>query len=212
QRLLRNGLVYSFDLPIKKPGSYQLRIAVRDPVTDRIGTATQLIEVPDLSKARLALSGIYARGASVQTTANADAAGAESTGLLSAAPKIGGADMALDKTGAQPDAAARRLSSGMVLDYSYVIFNARRAGADKPPQLKIQLRLLRDGQVLWTKEAAQPALSKQQDTARLVATGRLEITPEMQPGEYVLQVIVTDLLAASQYNTASQWIDFEVIK
>jgi hypothetical protein len=211
QRLMRNGLVYSFDIPVKKPGSYQLRIAVRDPATDRIGTATQLIEVPDLSKGRLALSGIYARGADQSSAAaNADASAA-SVGLLSAPPKIGGAENALDETGTQPSAAARRLRQGMALDYSYVIFNARR-GSNNLPQLKVQLRLFREGQQVWTRDAEQPDASKQADPARLVAGGRLQITPEMQPGEYFLQVIVTDMLAGNQYSTATQWIDFEVVK
>ena len=31
------------------------------------------------------------------------------------------------------------------------------------------------------------------------------------PGEYVLQVVVTDKLAKEKHRTASQWIDFEVI-
>jgi hypothetical protein len=212
QRLLRGGLVYSFDIPVKKPGSYQLRIAVRDPATDRIGTATQLIEVPDLSKGRLALSGIYARGASAAAAATPGAASGEAVGLLSAPPKIGGADNALDDTGAQPSAAARRLRQGMALDYSYVIFNARRASANNLPQLKVQLRLFRDGQQVWTRDEAQPDASKQTDPTRIVATGRLEITPEMQEGEYILQVVVTDALAGNQYSTASQWIDFEVVK
>lgn len=210
QRLQRNGLVYSFDIPVKKPGSYQLRIAVRDPVTDRIGTATQFIEVPDLSKGRLALSGIYARGAEAAAASATSAASGESVGLLSAPPKIGGAENAMDDTGTQPSAAARRLRRGMALDYSYVIFNARRAG--NLPQLKIQLRLLRDGQQVWTADAPPPDATKQTDATRLVANGRLEITPELQPGEYILQIVVTDALAGNQYNTASQWIDFEVVK
>jgi VWFA-related protein len=212
QRLLRNGLVYSFDIPVKKPGSYQLRIAVRDPATDRIGTATQLIEIPDLAKGRLALSGIYARGVDASTPTGADASNADAVGLLSAAPKIGGADNALDETGAQPSAAARRLRGGMALDYSYVIFNARRDRSNNQPQLKIQLRLFRNGQQVWSRDAPQPDASKQADAARLVATGRLEITPELQPGEYVLQVVVTDTLSGNQSATVSQWIDFEVIK
>jgi len=32
----------------------------------------------------------------------------------------------------------------------------------------------------------------------------------MKPGDYVLQVIVTDKIAEEKYNVASQWMDFEV--
>jgi hypothetical protein len=34
----------------------------------------------------------------------------------------------------------------------------------------------------------------------------------MAAGDYMLQVIVTDLLAKEKQRTATQWIDFEVIK
>jgi len=32
------------------------------------------------------------------------------------------------------------------------------------------------------------------------------------PGEYVLQVIVTDRLAKEKYRSATQWIDFEIVE
>jgi len=34
----------------------------------------------------------------------------------------------------------------------------------------------------------------------------------LTPGEYVLQVVVTDSLAKGKYRTATQWIDFEMVK
>jgi hypothetical protein len=34
----------------------------------------------------------------------------------------------------------------------------------------------------------------------------------MSPGDYILQVIVTDPLAKEKYRTATQWIDFEIVK
>jgi VWFA-related protein len=55
---LREGFVYSFDMPAKQYGVLQFRVAVRDPISGRIGTAGQFIEVPDLRKDRLVLSGI----------------------------------------------------------------------------------------------------------------------------------------------------------
>ena len=52
------GVNYHFDVPIHEPGGYQLRVAVRDPVSQKVGSASQFIEIPDLRKGRLALSGI----------------------------------------------------------------------------------------------------------------------------------------------------------
>ena len=46
------------DLPIKKPGGYQVRVAVGDAGSQKLGSASQFIEIPDLRPDRLALSGI----------------------------------------------------------------------------------------------------------------------------------------------------------
>jgi hypothetical protein len=32
------------------------------------------------------------------------------------------------------------------------------------------------------------------------------------PGEYALQVVITDQLAKGQHQIATQWIDFEVVR
>jgi hypothetical protein len=56
--LLREGLDYLIEVPVKKPGAYQLRAAVLDPPTGRVGSASQFIEVPDLRRGRLTVSGI----------------------------------------------------------------------------------------------------------------------------------------------------------
>jgi VWFA-related protein len=52
------GVDYRLDLPIKEPGGYQVRVAVRDPASEKVGSASQFIEVPKLRPDRLALSGI----------------------------------------------------------------------------------------------------------------------------------------------------------
>src|SRR6185295_1385978 len=54
----RRGFQYWLDVPVKKPGAYQLRIALRDVASDRIGSSYQFVDVPNLGKKRLTLSGI----------------------------------------------------------------------------------------------------------------------------------------------------------
>lgn len=51
------GYCYTTRLPLK-PGFYQVRVAVREPETERIGTASAWVEVPDLKRKKLALSNI----------------------------------------------------------------------------------------------------------------------------------------------------------
>jgi len=55
---LRDGLVYLLDLPVKKAGALHVRVAVRDAGSGRLGCGSQLVEVPDVAKGRLALSGV----------------------------------------------------------------------------------------------------------------------------------------------------------
>jgi len=55
---MSKGLNYTDDFVIKKPGAYQFRAVIRDAETGKLGSAGQFIQVPDLSKNRLALSGL----------------------------------------------------------------------------------------------------------------------------------------------------------
>jgi len=55
-------------------------------------------------------------------------------------------------------------------------------------------------------------LNNQSDLKRLSASGGIQLGSQMTPGEYVFQVIVTDLLAEPKHRVATQWIDFEIIK
>src|SRR5439155_25114661 len=50
ERAQREGLVYSFDTPVKRYGAFQFRVAVRDQTSSRIGAAGQFVEVPNLRK------------------------------------------------------------------------------------------------------------------------------------------------------------------
>lgn len=67
EQITRDGIGIGFDMPAKRPGAYQVRVAARDKATSKIGTAGQYMAVPDLKKKQqLAVSGI------VLGTINAD--------------------------------------------------------------------------------------------------------------------------------------------
>jgi hypothetical protein len=50
------------------------------------------------------------------------------------------------------------------------------------------------------------------DPKRLSAKGALRLGDDLAPGQYVLQIIVTDPHPKARGATASQWIDFELVK
>jgi VWFA-related protein len=217
QRLLRNGLVYSFDVPVKKAGNYQLRVAVRDPLTKLVGAANQFIEVPDLKKNQLTLSGIYMRGVEpVAKAAGASNAKASSTsntgGLLSKPPEIDEATGTGALPDAQPGAAMRRVRRGMALEYSFSVFNASLDQSTRRPLLQTELILFRDGEKVLTRNVKPFAAAIETSARQLAGSGQLELGADLAPGEYILQVIVTDPLTPEKSRTATQWINFEIVK
>jgi VWFA-related protein len=205
---LEAGFVFIITVPIKKAGAYQLRTALRDTATERVGSASQFIEVPDISKNRLALSGIAVSG--IDPRAKATVKDAAGEALASGAQSASGEEEITDLN-PQASPGVRRLRRGMVLQYGYVIYNAQLNKALQP-QLQTQMRLFRDGKEIFTGQIQPFDASNQRDMKRLAAAGALQLSADMQPGEYVLQIIVTDPLAKTKYKTATQWIDFEVVK
>ncbi|MDT4953680.1 MAG: hypothetical protein QOJ02_1818 [Acidobacteriota bacterium] len=205
ERLLRDGLIYVLNVPVKQPGGYQLRLAVRDATTLLTGSANQFIEVPDFKKKRLALSGIALMG-SLQTNGSLNA------GDSSALQKDVSAEGVVNEADVLASSAVRRLRQGMTMDFGYFIYNAQADKQSSYTQLQTQMRLFRDGQLIFTGKQTPYDSSGQIDPQRQSAGGRLFLGSELAPGEYVLQVIVTDPLADEKYRTATQWIDFEIVK
>jgi hypothetical protein len=191
ERFKKEGMVYDLNVPVRKPGAYQFRIAVRDTASERAGSASQYVEVPDLSKKRLALSGII---------------------VASPAPQAAGAQVvpaALTDQQAVP--ATRRFRRGALLDYGFVIYNAKVDKAAGRPQLTIQARLFREGQQVYAGQPQPFDPGQQPGLERVEAAGRLQLGAALEPGEYVLQLVVTDALAGKSNAVATQWIDFELV-
>jgi hypothetical protein len=220
ERLLKNGFVYTITLPVKKAGAYQLRAALRDSTSERVGSASQFIEVPDINKRRLTLSGIIVSGAEPGAAAAksnqggsvpAAAAGGGRGGGTAAAPGAAqGTGEVAEQTESQATPAMRIFKRGMVLQYDYLIFNAQVDKATARPQLETQVRLFRDGQPIFSGNPKPFDLNGQTDLKHLVAGGALRLGTDMTPGDYVLQIIVTDMLSKDKYRTATQWMDFQI--
>jgi hypothetical protein len=209
---LKNGFVFILTVPVKKPGAYQLRTALRDAASERVGSASQFIEVPDIAKNRLTLSGIIVSGSNLSAkpaaTANKEAATSTATATDAQAKNT----EEITDSDPQAGAAVRRLRRGMMLAYGYVIYNATIDKATATPRLQTQMKLFRDGKEVFTGRVLPFDASGRPDLKRLTAGGALQLGADMTPGEYILQIIVTDPLAKDKYRTATQWIDFEIVK
>jgi VWFA-related protein len=181
EQVLKTGIVYSTHLPVKRAGAYQMRLVLRDAASEKLGSATQFIEVPDVSKGRLTLSGI----------------------ILTTDPVAPHPDGASDGT-----PALRIFKSGSGLIYAYQILNAN-TDREKKTRLQVQIRLFRDGRPVYEGPITRLNDDGQQDPKHLAGSGRMQLT-QVPPGDYVFQIVVTDALAKEKYRMATQAIDFEV--
>lgn len=197
-RTLRSGLVYGINLPLKKAGAYQLRTAVRDAKSQKIGSANQYIEVPDVNKGRPVLSAVILSGNDLLDEPNRTASSDDAKGNDEVRPEAG--------------PAVRRLRPGDDLNFAFVVYNARVDKGTNSPRLMMQSRLFRDGKLVYEGEAAPLRLSSQPDWKRIKVVGGLKLAKSAQPGEHILQVVITDLLANEKYRMVSQWTDFEIVK
>jgi hypothetical protein len=108
--------------------------------------------------------------------------------------------------------AVRRFRQGMEVSYYFNIYNARLDPATGRPRLQMRMRLFRDGRQIYTGPPVAFDPGKQSDMKNLLAGTRLGLDAGFLPGEYLLQVVVTDLLAPAKLSTATQWTDFEMVK
>ena len=192
----QNGLIYTADIPVKKPGAYNFRVAIRDVASKQLGSAGQQIEVPDLKKNDLHLSGLTIGEVEFK----------DGTPRMSLVDKV---ENGFAVVAGVSNPAIRRFRPGATLGYSYKIYNAQLNQATKSPKLTIQVRIFRDGQVVEEGKPQAAQLKPQTDMTRITDYGFLRLPAGAPKGDYALQIIIKDL----QLNeTSSQWIDFEVVR
>jgi VWFA-related protein len=197
-RMNAKGIIFPMNVPIEKPGAYQLRMAVRDTKSGKIGSASQFIEIPNLKKEKLALSGII-----LQSMAAAQ--------LKAKSGANQGTDAPDPATSPLYDTATRNFKRGSLLIYNYAIYNARIVPG-QGVKLQSYARLFRDGKVVFESTPQPVNAAGQTDLAHLEDRGVLTIGNDLAPGSYVLQIVTTDSLAKEKNQIAAQSIDFEVVE
>jgi len=209
KRLRKEGFVFFLTVPIKKAGAYQLRAALRDHASSRIGSASQFIEVPDVKKNRLVVSGVLINAID---SANTNIAPAPAGGVANQPPGSDGAKKDPGSSRLSINAATRQLKRGQQLQYSVILYNARLDKTTAKPELTTQVRLFRNGEPVFTGRELSLSEPNQPDPKRITVMGALKLGADLIPGEYVLQITATDPLADAKHRVATQWIDFEIVK
>ncbi len=150
-----------------KPGLYQVRVALRERASGRIGSAMQWVEIPDLSKGGFSLSSLFLGERTIEEASEA----------------------AADK-GARPIIVDvdHRFARQSVLRFQTYVYNAARQSPSSP-DVWIQAQVFRgQRQVMTTSPARVPVTG---DTARLSFWSEIALQT-LPPGRYTLQVTATD--------------------
>jgi len=200
RRALISGLSYRADFQLKKPGAYQFRAVLRDGETGRVGSASQFIRVPDLSKNRLALSGLV-------LTVPRIAAGAAVNDPPERPEKE--ADLSFQPGDLRATPYVRKFPRTGWIQYGAAIYNATVDKKTGGPQITVQVEIYRDGKPVLQLPASSLKFAPGVNPKRFdyVNRFRLSNTPA---GEYLLHLVVTDGLAKKKFSRAEQWMDFSV--
>ena len=197
ESFMKSGFPISFEFPIKKAGAFQLRVAIRDHKSEKVGSANQFIEVPDLKKNRLTLSGVALNNMSFASWKMRNAVKGKGQ------PVSDGSD-------AMSDTANRQFKRGTVLDYALSIYNAR-PGSGLASGLTSEVKLFRDGKQFFDGKPL-PVTSLHNDSRSISLLGSFNIGPELAAGDYVMAIVVKDTAAKEKQRTAVQFVQFEIVE
>ena len=103
--------------------------------------------------------------------------------------------------------ATRVISKKTDLQYVAVVYNTKAEGGKS--QLKSRLIISQNGKMLF-QEPEQPLETRGNAEGQFVKRGQLGLS-KVQPGRYVLTLVVTDSLADKKHSTVSRSIDFTVV-
>lgn len=195
--MLQNGFVYVLIMPARQPGTYQYRVALRDEETGKIGSASQIIEVPDLTKKKLAVSSLAVENVSMTTWQNI------TQGKVGNAP----GQMQVVST-LLYDTVLKQFQAGTVLRYGLEVYNAKLDGAQKP-QLETQTKIFQNNRAVVEGNLTKFNADNQTDPKHLRFSGNMMLKDSLPPGDYALQVMVRD---TASKQTSIQIFPFEIIK
>jgi VWFA-related protein len=103
--------------------------------------------------------------------------------------------------------ATRIVSRKSDLRYAVVVYNPKLDGTK--PQAKSQLIISQDGKLLF-KEPEQPIQTPGSAAGQFIKVGQLGLS-KVNPGRYVLTLVVTDPLADKKRQIVSRSVDFTVV-
>jgi VWFA-related protein len=168
-----------------RPGLYQVRVAARDALSGRVGTAKSWIQIPDLNAKQLTLSSLVV---GERPSSNAE---------ISAGPLF---------SNRVPLNVARRFKPDSFLRCLVFIYNATRTQPDRLTDVAIQVQVLRNNKPVITTPLKPVAAQPGHDHDRLPYATEISLSG-LAPGRYTLSVMAIDRAAKT---SASEQVRFDV--
>ena len=173
------GVVYTYKTKLT-PGLYQVRAAVRDEKSGKVGSASQWIEIPDLTSKRLTLSSLLLRSTNKAQTPNPAA----------------DAQFSVD----------HKFGRSSQLNFLLFIYNVTGVSAGAVPDITAQVEVFRNGATVVSTGARKLSTQGMTDLARIPYAGQFPLE-SLPAGNYEIQVTITDRLGK---NSATQRLPFQV--
>ena len=187
EKLLEDGIACSLAFATKTKGTQQIKIAVRDVNTNKIGTASQTINLPDFDKNKMNLSGIVMQNFTAQEWQNV----------------TGGKPPTDAAVRMQTNTAQRKFKKGTVLSFNYAVYAAPSLNTKSQAQFTV----LKDGKEIFKGAPEDLTVVSNGKMQRVNKGGAFLLGTDMAAGKYILQISVGgDALKEAEI----QQIDFEL--
>ena len=177
-----HGIRFSMLLPVKKPGSYTVRVAIQDMESGRIGTAYQFVEIPDLKKKGLALSDIF------MITSTDDLIWMHSDVTKEITEGLFFPELSKNEVRSP---ALRTYAPGDKLQTLMMIYNAD-AKAIANSEIETQSILYNNGEEFLRNDSRPIAPGNAENPDSISNFRVFTLGSDIQPGNYTMQLLVTD--------------------
>lgn len=165
------------------PGLYQVRLAARDAHSKLIGSATEWIDVPDLTKGKLSMSGLF-----ITEVKGGPGNGAEAFKL---------ANLNIER---------RFTKASRLLFLTYIYNAARGATGTDTPDLVVQIEVTSDTKSLLKTEWLKVPVEGLTDLMRIPYSAEIPLRG-MGAGKYTLRITTNDRVAKT---TTSQSVRLSI--
>ncbi len=192
-RVRDQGLAYVVHDQIPGPGAYFVHAIVGDRQSGRLGSATQVIDVPEIDSSSLALSSILIEK------------------QMSRAPEGAGFHdriSEVEDSDALRDSAVRIFPRGARLSYGCIIFDGEKHRG--PERLEFETILFAGSTPVYSSPLEPLRGDREANSARRNGQWALTLGSRLMPGDYTLELIVVDRSRQKTPRAAAQTVNFVI--